>query len=94
MLLEFSADKNPRIYEEGEPITITITTDPPISTAVELFTGDCSIVGESTIYTDANGEGTFEGKIGSGLCFGSGFLVTAEDDHLFKFNELRIEVVR
>ena len=97
VLLEFSADKDPRIYEEGEPITITITTDPPISTAVELFTGDCSMVGESTIYTDANGEGTFEGKIGNRsiyACTNSGFTVVAEDDHLFEFDGLRIEVVR
>ena len=94
VLLEFSADKDPRIYEEDEPITITITTDPPISIAVELSTGGCGLVGESIVYTDANGEGTFEGVIGSGLCSNSGFPVKAEDDRLFEFDELRIEIVR
>ena len=97
VLLEFSADKDPRIYKGGEPITITITTDPPVSTAVELYTSSCGLVGEDTIYTDANGEGAFEGKIGTRSaysCTNSAFTVVAEDDHLFEFDGLRIEVVR
>ena len=99
VLLEFSADKDPRIYKDMEPITITITTDPPVSTAVELSTSSassCGLAGDHTVYTDANGEGTFEGKIGlSGYACGPyEFTVEPEGYRLFEYDGLRIEVVR
>ena len=99
VLLEFSADKDPRIYKDKEPITITITTDPPVSTAVKLSTSSrssCGLAGGHTVYTDANGEGTFEGRIGlTGYdCGPYEFTVEPKADRLFEYDGLRIEVVR
>ena len=98
VLLEFSADKDPRIYKDKEPITITITTDPPVSTAVRLTTSGqfCGLAGSHIIHTDANGKGAFEGRVGSShyTCGAFTFTVEPKDGHLFEYGVLEIEVVR
>ena len=64
-------------YAIGDPITITITTNPPVSTGIRLDSdGDSDCLGDHskekilpvTIQTDASGAYTIEGKIYGFFC--------------------------
>lgn len=83
--LTITSDKN--AYAAGDRITITVMTDPPISTDIKIsasgestclwdITG--SRLGSPTVQTDANGMATITGEIGKiidgrdGFCIGHG----------------------
>ena len=103
--VDLTLTANKIAYAKGDPVTITITTNPPVSTDIRLDGRDSYCLKDYsnkrilpvTIQTDVNGKASIAGRISENTCFSiygwgyyDNFYVRIADERFTPTNELFI----